>query len=457
VAALAAAQAALLSGATSRYIFPSLAQSLILALVLTTVACAAAVAVSRLRARRRRRAVEPHGSLAAPTTTPGDVIDVAGRATHLRRRGYALLVVQVVAVNALVVGVLVVLGAIDLPKSAGMTIATVGLLGGVAITAVAARRELAAFGGAGGPRRGRWRSPVGLMSGLVALALLVTGFTLAASGLADFVFGPSIGGLERAASLHIAPGHLSTLTLLAGLVLLVLGGIAVRLARMWSRATAQRLRQLDARPPILYLRSFDDDALPLPTVLSGRRPFLELFVPRGADPFEEALAWELAPYGPVVAVGRPGRSLASLGAARDHLAPDDWQGGVAERMAAAHAIVMAIGSTPGVHWEIGALVAHGHLAKTIFVFPPTDVATQRERWRCTIVALSDGGELVPPLPGDADRALAAALDRYGQWHVAAAARRDEATYRVAVDAMMNGLERSWAAHDIARVPAGVAP
>ena len=162
----------------------------------------------------------------------------------------------------------------------------------------------------------------------MAVVLLVTGFTLAASGLADFVFGPSIGGLERAAALYIAPGRLSTITLLAGLVLLVGGGIAWRLARMWSGATAQRLRQLDARPPILYLRSFDDDACRCRPSCRARRPFLELFVPRGADPFEEALAWELAPYGPVVAIGRPGRSLASLGAARDHLGDDEWRGGV---------------------------------------------------------------------------------------------------------------------------------
>jgi hypothetical protein len=273
----------------------------------------------------------------------------------------------------------------------------------------------------------------------VAFGLLIAGFTLAASGLADLVFGPSIGGLERAAALHIAPNDLRTITLVAGVVLLVVGGVAVRLARMWSRATASRLRQLDRRPPIVYLRSFRDDALPLPTVVSARRPFLELFVPRGSDPFEEAVAWELAPYGPVVAIGRPGRSLASLGAARDHLADDEWRAGVTDWMAAARAIVMAIGSTRGVQWEIATLAANGHLAKTVFLFPPTDLATQQERWWFTIRALRDAGILVPPLPGDPDRALTAVLDTHGQWHAATATTRDEATYRVAVDVAMAAL------------------
>ena len=208
---------------------------------------------------------------------------------------------------------------------------------------------------------------------------------------------------------------------------------------MWSRASATRLRQLDQRPPILYLRSFHDDALPLPSVVSARRPFLELFVPRGSDPFEEAVAWELAPYGPVVAVGRPGRSLASLGAARDHLADDEWQAGVIERMAAARAVVIAIGATRGLHWEIGAIVAHHHLAKTIFLFPPTGLTAHHERWRSTAGALRGAGTLVPPLPGDPDRTLTAVLDGHGQWHVAEGARRDEASYRVAVDVAMAAL------------------
>ena len=290
--------------------------------------------------------------------------------------------------------------------------------------------------------------PVGVIALLMGIVLLrerpadgrarfdLPGFVLAASGLADLVFGPSIGALERAAALHLSPSRIRLIMLLTGIGLLVVGGVGVRLARTWSRATAIRLRQLDQRPPILYLRSFDDDALPLASVMSARRPFLELFVPRGAEPFEEAVAWELAPYGPVVAVGRPGRPLASLGAARQHLADDEWRAGVTSWMASARAVVMAIGSTRGVHWEIGTLAANGHLTKTMFLFPPTDLATHQERWRATTRALRDAGTIVPPLPGDPDRVLTAVLDGARQWHVATATRRDEATYRVAVDVAM---------------------
>ena len=55
------------------------------------------------------------------------------------------------------------------------------------------------------------------------------------------------------------------------------------------------------------------------------------------------MAWELNGYGPVVAVGRPGRSLASLGAAREHLPDATWREQVAARMDQAGTIVVATG------------------------------------------------------------------------------------------------------------------
>ena len=105
-------------------------------------------------------------------------------------------------------------------------------------------------------------------------------------------------------------------------------------------------------------------------------------------------------------------------------------------MASARAIVMAIGATQGVRWEIGALVANGHLAKTIFLFPPTTEAARHERWQFTVEALNDAHVLLPPLAGDPGEALTATLGKDGQWHVATAAVRDEASYRVAVDVAM---------------------
>jgi hypothetical protein len=145
---------------------------MVLALCVTTGACLVVVGLSRIGARRRRRAIERRGAGTAPRQpVPGDVIAVDEPARALRRRGYVLLAVQIAAMDALVVGVLAILGTIELPVWVGVVIAVGGIGGALVVTAVAARRELGAIAAAavasvtgGAPRSAslaassRWRS-----------------------------------------------------------------------------------------------------------------------------------------------------------------------------------------------------------------------------------------------------------------------------------------------------------
>jgi len=163
------------------------------------------------------------------------------------------------------------------------------------------------------------------------------------------------------------------------------------------------------------------------------RPLFELFSLRGADPFEESVAWELNSYGPVVAVGRPGRSLASLGAAREHLSDATWKEHVAERMEEAGIIAVATGETDGLAWELGQVVSGGHIAKTFFVFPPVAPAELGRRWEHTAASLEHAGQPVGPLPVPPSRIHTVRLETDGRAMVTYASRRDEATYRTAVD------------------------
>jgi len=195
--------------------------------------------------------------------------------------------------------------------------------------------------------------------------------------------------------------------------------------------------EADRRPAALYLRSFGDDRLPLPMIASARRPLLELFSPRGADPFEEAVAWELNSYGPVVAVGRPGRSLASLGAAREHLTDDTWRDHVAERMDHAAVIAIATGETEGLAWELGEVVRGGYLDKTVFVFPPVAPTDVAHRWAFTASALAGAGVVPEPLPAPSGLVHTAQVAPDGAVRVTTATRRDEATYRTAVDVALS--------------------
>ncbi len=157
---------------------------------------------------------------------------------------------------------------------------------------------------------------------------------------------------------------------------------------------------------------------------------------RGRDPFEEAVAWELATYGPVVAVGRPGRSLASLGAAREHLSDDTWKAQVAGRMHDARAIALAAGETPGLHWEVAQVVAAGHLAKTVFILPPLPADALARRWTFTSAALKSAGAVVDELPADVGLVHTVQVGAGGGVAVTTAHQRDEASYGTAVDRAM---------------------
>jgi hypothetical protein len=183
----------------------------------------------------------------------------------------------------------------------------------------------------------------------------------------------------------------------------------------------------------LYLRSFADDSVPLPIIASARRPLFELFSVRGADPFEECVAWELDSYGPVVAVGRPGGTLASLGAAREHLSNETWHDEIESRMRDAGSIALAPGDTDGLAWELEAIVSGGHLPKTIFVFPPLAPAELDRRWSHTSAVLRAAGAMVDELPAPCSLVHTLQIRDDDSMRATWAFTRDEATYRSAVD------------------------
>jgi hypothetical protein len=434
---LAIRQADLLpEGETVPYFFPSVSRSIAVTVGFTTLICGGAFGAGRISAARgrHRRRSPPNDRVIGVGSW---VVEVTERGSALRRRGLVLAIADLVAVNVIVVGTLGITEVLQMPAALALALIAAGSLAGIAFTARWARSEL----GRGDPPEAfaaELRPSVGsVVGGVVGMALLVVGLATLAAGLAGLAFGPSLSGLERSKRLGVDPALLSLGGVVVGVLFLVLGGFVVRLARVWARATARRLRARDPRPPILYLRSFEDDDLRIPTIVSARRPFLELFAARGSDSFEESIAWQLAPFGPVIAVGRPGRSLRSLGAARDHLPDDVWRERVSELMTAARAIVTTIGSTDGLRWEVARLVAGGHLPKTLFVLPPAPVDALRDRWRFTANAVAQFGLPVPDLPVGPKGVLAAVFDRSGVWRVAFADVRDEATYRVALDQGMD--------------------
>jgi hypothetical protein len=125
--------------------------------------------------------------------------------------------------------------------------------------------------------------------------------------------------------------------------------------------SAEHLLLRDARPPVLYLRSFRDDSVTSERVLHQGLLHNQLedpsWYPRmffaNARMFteEEQLAMALRKIGPFVAIGEPGEEVPRLGASRAYLSHEDWQHVVRELMLRARLVVLRAGNTPSFWWE----------------------------------------------------------------------------------------------------------
>jgi hypothetical protein len=429
------------TGATGAYQFPGTPSTLLglaLSAALVTAAAGGSTAIARLRAGR----VAKRWS-GAPLPAPEPVVQGARQgtaipldldATRLRRRGAVVLAGQLVTANLCIVALS---GDLAWP---GVGVAVVALMLGLLLTHWWQRRELGLLGAAAPPRQFVLPRPVGALVGLLALVVLAVGVGYAVKGLRYLVLPPSLAQLKWSDLLDIAPRTVGVVFVVAGFLVAVLGAWLFRIARALSRSGTKRVLEVDHRRAALYLRSFDDDSVPLPMIASARRPLLELFSLRGTDPFEESVAWELNSYGPVVAVGRPGRSLASLGAAREHLSDETWRDQVASRMDEAGIIAIATGETDGLAWELGQVVTGGHLSKTVFVFPPVAPVDIGRRWDHTAASLVGAGQAVGSLPVPPALIHTVRIEADGTTSVTFAHRRDEATYRTAVDQALSPAE-----------------
>ena len=142
-------------------------------------------------------------------------------------------------------------------------------------------------------------------------------------------------------------------------VIAVLAIVAWRLwrkSRQYGALDATQAMARDRRPPVLYLRSFADDS----NALMGDQSFVERHGAILASPVtpEQEIADILDAIGPVVAIGKPGEPLPELGAARLYVSDEQWQAKVRELMGSASLVVVRLGSSPGLLWEIEQALAH---------------------------------------------------------------------------------------------------
>ena len=118
----------------------------------------------------------------------------------------------------------------------------------------------------------------------------------------------------------------------------------------WAKDAHIALRS-DRRAPILLLRSFADEALSTAERSSDFGSSVEV-----------AIARPVAGRGPFIAIGIPGEATPAGRAYRAYLTDADWQIAVLDWMYRSQLIVVILGRTPWVRWELETLQERGYLS-----------------------------------------------------------------------------------------------
>jgi len=141
------------------------------------------------------------------------------------------------------------------------------------------------------------------------------------------------------------------------------------LLRRLLRFSLDALQDIDSRAPVLFLRAFKDDQVPLkPPRLAAFGRLLELG--RRPNSLDQLLLEEATPIGPVVGLGNPDDKRPPYGAARGYFDHKTWQEAVADLANNAVLIVICIDDSAGIWWEVEHLVGRRHLHKTLFLLHP---------------------------------------------------------------------------------------
>jgi hypothetical protein len=178
--------------------------------------------------------------------------------------------------------------------------------------------------------------------------------------------------LVEARTAHAFYSFLHGIVPYAGLVIIYVG------RRMLARS-ARTITKIDDRPPVLYLRSFNDDLRDTLTPRTSLAAFYALTMPHDLQRYplplrvlfelqpmrlvrslfgystptnELQLAGYFRPLGPFVAIGRPGEVLALPGADRDFVLEANWKPTVLDYLERCRFVVLQPAGTKGFRWEL---------------------------------------------------------------------------------------------------------
>lgn len=135
----------------------------------------------------------------------------------------------------------------------------------------------------------------------------------------------------------------------AMLVIIPGGAFLLWRGRQYDAQASAGLIITQSTSQVLYLRAFRSDAS------TFKQAFFNTFDSRfllGLESEEEQLAEVLLPFGELIAIGRPGESLPTPGAARIYTSDEEWQDVVTRRIQAARLVVIRAAAGENVFWEL---------------------------------------------------------------------------------------------------------
>lgn len=183
------------------------------------------------------------------------------------------------------------------------------------------------------------------------------------------------GALLAGAVLFVGDGTLGVQTwwevslLLVGFVLMLSGLWAVLRGRRHLQPVLEGLRSVqDDERIVLFLRAFSDDVQFARTPASYPARWLVWpppVTPADLRTEEQQVARGLAPFGRLVAMGKPSDQLPRAGAERSYASDEQWQNEVLAGFDRADLVVLSAGAGGGLEWEVEQAVQRDDPARLV--------------------------------------------------------------------------------------------
>ena len=208
-----------------------------------------------------------------------------------------------------------------------------------------------------GPEQKRRGPAKRVLYGIVGVPLFASGILLGIVSVGLFLAATGTRGAHRSATDNF-------LMIAASTVLSMMGAAALYWGRIFCNATRAPLAH-DVVPRVILLRSFQDDATELP---STDNPWLR-GLPIQDNSFEVTLLRECSQLGTCGAIGNPREILPPTGAARGYFSDATWKAQAIRYIEECDNIVVILGETDNLVWELGQIVTRNAARKVLLVMP----------------------------------------------------------------------------------------